>query len=186
MLSGAVLASAAAGLSMAGPALAGPNGGTVVGGGATIQGQGSARCTINQSSQNAIINWSTFNIGKNETTTFNQPNSTSIALNRVIGGQGPSYLDGALTANGRVFVVNGDGIVFGPHSSINTAGFLATTNDIRNDDFMAGQVQIQHSGPAERLHRQSGVDHRRLGRLWPPWWRRACATRAPSRRRSAP
>jgi filamentous hemagglutinin family protein len=146
MLSGAVLASAAAGLAMAGLALAGPNGGTVVGGGATIQGQGSAAVTINQSSQNAIINWSTFNIGKGETTTFNQPNSTSIALNRVIGGQGPSYLDGTLTANGRVFVVNGDGIVFGPHSSINTAGFLATTNDIRNDDFMAGKYKFSIPG----------------------------------------
>src|SRR5258708_40277345 len=96
MLSGAVLVSAGAGLAMAGP-----NGGTVVGGTATIQGQGSASVTINQSSQNAIINWSTFNIFKGETTTFNQPNSNSIALNRVIGGRGPSFLRGPRTADGR-------------------------------------------------------------------------------------
>src|SRR5580700_9064254 len=85
------------------PAVAGPNGGTVVGGSATIQGQGSAAVTINQATQNAIINWQTFNIGRGETTTFNQPNSAATALNRVIGGQGPSFLDGTLTANGRVF-----------------------------------------------------------------------------------
>jgi large exoprotein involved in heme utilization and adhesion len=89
LLSVAVLASAAAGFAMAGP-----NGGTVVGGSATIQGQGSGAVTINQATQNAIINWQTFNIGRGETTTFNQPNSSSTALNRVIGGQGPSFLDG--------------------------------------------------------------------------------------------
>ena len=99
-----------------GPAVAGPNGGTVVGGSAIIQGQGTSSVIINQSTQNTIINWATFNIGKGETTTFNQPNSTSVALNRVIGGQGPSFLDGTLTANGRVFIVNGDGILFGANS----------------------------------------------------------------------
>src|SRR3981081_2396068 len=73
-LTGAVLASL--------PAAAGPNGGTVVGGSASIQGQGSGSVTINQSSQSTIINWATFNIGKGDTTTFNQPNSSSVALNR--------------------------------------------------------------------------------------------------------
>jgi filamentous hemagglutinin family protein len=141
LLSSAALASAGVGLAMAGP-----NGGTVVGGGATIQGQGSGSVTINQSSQNAIINWNTFNISKGETTTFNQPNSASTALNRVIGGQGPSFLDGTLTANGRVFIVNGDGILFGANSRINTAGFLATTSDIRNQDFMAGKYNFNIPG----------------------------------------
>jgi filamentous hemagglutinin family protein len=128
------------------PAYAGPNGGTVVGGSATIQGQGSASVGINQSSQNTIINWQTFNIYRGETTTFNQPNASAIALNRVIGGQGPSFLDGTLTANGRVFIINGDGILFGPHSSITTAGFLATTNDIRDADFMTGNFNLLHHG----------------------------------------
>src|SRR6267154_1271154 len=125
MLSGAALVSVGAGF-----AVAGPNGGTVVGGSATILGQGTGSVTINQSSQNTIINWATFNIGRGETTTFNQPNSTSVALNRVIGGLGPSFLDGTLTANGRVFIVNGDGILFGRNAVINTAGFLATTHNI--------------------------------------------------------
>jgi filamentous hemagglutinin family protein len=128
------------------PADAGPNGGNVVGGSATIQGQGTGAVIINQSSQNAIINWSTFNIGKGETTTFNQLNSTSAALNRVIGGQGPSFIDGTLTANGRVFIVNGDGVLFGANSRINTAGFLATTSDIRNEDFLAGKYNFNIPG----------------------------------------
>ncbi|HEY2229025.1 MAG TPA: filamentous hemagglutinin N-terminal domain-containing protein, partial [Xanthobacteraceae bacterium] len=130
----------------AGLAMAGPNGGTVVGGSATVQGQGTGSVTVNQSSQSAIINWATFNIGKGETTTFNQPNSSAIALNRVIGGLGPSFLDGNLTANGRVFIVNGDGVLIGPNASISTAGFLATTNDIRDADFMAGKYKFNVPG----------------------------------------
>jgi filamentous hemagglutinin family protein len=127
-------------------ALAGPAGPNVVGGSATIQGAGSGTVTINQTSQNAIINWQTFNIGRNETTTFVQPGSSSTALNRVIGGRGPSLIDGTLSANGRVFIINGDGVLFGPHSVINTAGFLASTNDIRNEDFMAGRYNFNIPG----------------------------------------
>ena len=120
-------------------AFGGPNGGTVVGGSATISNQGTSSVTINQSSGSAIINWNTFNIGVNESVKFNQPNSSSIVLNRVTGGLGPSEILGTLTANGRVFVINRDGILFGPGAVINTAGFLASTSDIKNSDFMAGR-----------------------------------------------
>jgi filamentous hemagglutinin family protein len=128
------------------PAAAGPEGGTVVGGAATIQGQGGAAVIINQSSSSAIINWNTFNIRANESVRFNQPNSSSVALNRVTGGLGPSEIMGTLTANGRVFVINRDGILFGPGSVVNTAGFLATTNDIKNTDFMAGRYNFNIPG----------------------------------------
>ena len=53
---------------------------------------------------------------------------------------------GSLTANGRVFIINRDGILFGPGSVINTAGFLATTNDIKNADFMAGRYNFNIPG----------------------------------------
>src|SRR5438874_8004382 len=128
------------------PGAAGPDGANVVGGSATVQGQGTASVIVNQTSDRAIINWTTFNIGTNETTRFNQPGSSSIALNRVVGGLGPSMIDGTLTANGRVFVINGDGILFGPRSVINTAGFLATTSDIKNSDFMAGRMNFNQPG----------------------------------------
>jgi filamentous hemagglutinin family protein len=102
--------------------------------------------TINQSTQNAIINWKTFNIGASESVRFNQPNSGSVALNRVIGGLGPSQILGSLTANGRIFLINRDGILFGPGAVVNTAGFLASTNDIRNSDFMAGRYNFNIPG----------------------------------------
>src|SRR3954462_13307431 len=53
---------------------------------------------------------------------------------------------GTLTANGRVFIINRDGILFGPGSVVNTAGFLATTNDIKNTDFMAGRYNFHIPG----------------------------------------
>jgi len=128
------------------PVAAGPAGGTVVGGSATITGQGSSSVTINQSSGSAVINWNTFNIGVGESVRFNQPSSSSIALNRVTGGLGPSEILGTLTANGRVFVINRDGVLFGPGAVINTSGFLATTSDIRNSDFMAGRMNFNIPG----------------------------------------
>src|SRR6478736_4864851 len=128
------------------PAAAGPEGGTVVGGAATIQGQGGPAVIVNQSTSSAIINWNTFNIRANESVRFNQPGASSVALNRVVGGLGPSEIMGSLTANGRVFIINRDGILFGPGSVVNTAGFLATTNDIKNADFMAGRYNFNIPG----------------------------------------
>src|SRR5215467_6657186 len=130
----------------AAPAAGGPLGGTVVGGSATIQGQGGPAVIVNQSSNAAIINWNTFNIGVNESVRFNQPGALSVVLNRVTGGLGPSVILGMLTANGRVFVINRDGILFGPSAVVNTAGFLATTHDIKNSDFMAGRYNFNIPG----------------------------------------
>ncbi|MFL4999160.1 MAG: filamentous hemagglutinin N-terminal domain-containing protein, partial [Xanthobacteraceae bacterium] len=127
-------------------AVAGPTGGVVVGGEATIRDQGSRNVTIDQWSHRAVINWYTFNIGAGESTRFNQPDSSSVVLNRVTGGVGPSEIFGTVTANGRVFVINRDGILFGPNAVIDTAGFLATTSDIKNDDFMAGRYNFNIPG----------------------------------------
>src|SRR5262245_57160100 len=127
-------------------AIAGPKGGTVVGGSATISGQGSGNVVVDQWSNRAIINWNTFNIGTGETTRFNQPDSSSVVLNRVTGGLGPSMIAGMLTANGRVFLINRDGVLFGSNAVVNTAGFLATTSDIKNKDFMAGRYNFNIPG----------------------------------------
>src|SRR5215213_1575153 len=127
-------------------ALAGPNGGTVLGGSATINNQGSAHVTVNQHSDKAIINWNLFNIGVGERTTFVQPDSNSVALNRITGGHGPSEILGSLDANGKVFLVNRDGFIFGAGAVVTTAGFLATTSDIKNADFMAGRYNFQTPG----------------------------------------
>ncbi|MCC6775197.1 MAG: filamentous hemagglutinin N-terminal domain-containing protein, partial [Hyphomicrobiales bacterium] len=138
LLAGAMLA--------VGPVAGGPEGGTVVGGTATISGQGGPSVIVNQSSPSAIINWNTFNVGKGESVLFNQPSSSAVVLNRVIGGLGPSEILGTITANGRVFVINRDGVLFGAGAVINTAGFLASTADIKSSDFMAGKYNFSIPG----------------------------------------
>jgi filamentous hemagglutinin family protein len=127
-------------------AVANPLGPQVTAGAANVQGQGTSTVTVTQSTGKAIINWQTFNIGTGETTQFVQPNSSSVTLNRVTGNLGASVLDGTLTANGQVFLVNPDGILFGTGSKINTGSFLATTNDIHSADFMAGRYQFNIPG----------------------------------------
>jgi filamentous hemagglutinin family protein len=127
-------------------AVAGPNGASVVGGSATVQGQGTANVVVNQTSNSAIINWNTFNIGAGETTRINMPSASSTELDRVTGGLGPSQILGSLSSNGQVFLVNPDGILFGAGSRVNVGGLLATTNNISNSNFMAGNYSFSIPG----------------------------------------
>ena len=134
-------------------ALAGPAGGTVVAGQASIHGAPGAT-VIRQGSQNAVINWSSFNIGKGESVQFQQPNSNAVALNRVLGSDGTTIL-GNLSANGKVFIVNPNGVLFGQGASVNTAGLVASTLDISNADFMAGKYQFSGNGTGKVLNQGS-------------------------------
>ncbi|MDR3490328.1 MAG: filamentous hemagglutinin N-terminal domain-containing protein [Bradyrhizobium sp.] len=122
-------------------AKANSQGGMVVAGSATINPAAST-VTINQASQNAIINWQSFNVRTDETVVFNQPNAQSSTLNRIIGNEGASLIDGNITANGRVFIINPDGIVFGKGAVVNVGGLVATTHSIADADFMAGNYNF--------------------------------------------
>src|SRR5674476_414824 len=128
------------------PVAANPLGGQVVGGSATVQGQGTATVTVTQQTNSAIINWNTFNIGTGEKTNIAMPSASSVQLDRVTGGLGPSQIFGSLWSNGRVFLVNPDGILFGSGAKVDTGSFLATTHDIANSDFMAGRYNFSIPG----------------------------------------
>src|SRR5574344_1345326 len=118
-----------------------PTGGTVVSGTATIS-QNANTTNINQSSNKAVINWQDFSIKSNETVNFNQPNVNSITLNRVIGNE-KSIIDGALNANGQVWLINSNGVLFGKNAKVNTAGIVASTKDISNEDFNNGNYNFK-------------------------------------------
>ncbi|WKW51488.1 two-partner secretion domain-containing protein [Rhodomicrobium lacus] len=133
----ATLTAAAALLAFAPPVIAGPQGGEVVSGSAAITSAGAAT-TITQSSQKAIINWTGFSVGANESVTFAQPSYTSATLNRVTGNE-KSVIDGALSANGQVFIVNSAGVLFGKSAQVNVGALVASTRDIANEDFLAGR-----------------------------------------------
>lgn len=123
-----------------------PTGGTVVSGSATINQNGTVT-NINQSSNKAIINWQGFGIANNESVNFNQPSSSSIVLNRVIGNE-KSIIDGALNANGQVWLINSNGVLFGKNARVNTAGIVASTKDISNEDFLNGNYNFKGNSNA--------------------------------------
>lgn len=109
-------------------ALAGPGGARVVAGAGTIT-QSGGTTTVHQSSQSLSLTWQTFNIGPGETVDFVQPGSSSIAVNRVIGGQ-PSEILGHLIANGQVWLINPSGILFGKGSQVDVGSLVASTLDL--------------------------------------------------------
>lgn len=109
----------------------------VVGGSATIQ-QNGGNLTVTTGSNRTIINWQSFGVPTGTTTNFIQPSSNSATLNRVLGNL-PSRIDGSLLSNGRVYLINPNGIVVGPTGIIQTAGFVGSTLDLNDAQFMAGE-----------------------------------------------
>ena len=118
------------------PASALPVGGVVVSGGASFNNQGSLLTITN--TPGAIINWQAFNIAPGETARFVQQTATSAVLNRIVG-QDPSQILGALQSNGRVYLVNPNGVVFGAGARVDVNALVASTLDITNGDFAAGR-----------------------------------------------
>ncbi len=127
-----------------------PVGGVISAGSASI-GSSTSSTTITQSTQNVVLNWQSFNIASGEAVQFVQPNSSSVALNRVLGTD-PSSILGSLTANGKVFLVNPNGILFGPGASVNVGGLVASTLNISDSEFMAGTYNFTGSGAGRVLN----------------------------------
>ena len=115
-------------------AFANPQGGTVSAGQATISGSGTT-LDVNQSSNKVVIDWRGFDIAPGEVTQFYQPSSNAIALNRV-NSNNASQINGTLTANGNIIIINQNGVVFGSGAKVDVNGLVATTANISNDAFM--------------------------------------------------
>lgn len=113
-----------------------PEDGTVTYGVASIDTIGNTM-TIHQTTQGAIIDWGTFNIATGNTVDFMQPDVFSVTLNRV-NFNVPSLIDGTLTANGSVFLINSAGITFGSGAQVNVGGLIASTLDTDDEDFKSG------------------------------------------------
>lgn len=130
--------------------IAAPVGGQVNSGNASINQSGSIT-TINQTSQHANIDWNSFNVGKDETVNFVQPNRNSSTLNQIHDAN-PSNILGAINANGRVFLSNPNGFIFGANSVVNVGSLFATTSQIDNLSdtdlqlFSGGQGSIINQG----------------------------------------
>ncbi|WP_165418463.1 filamentous hemagglutinin N-terminal domain-containing protein [Dyella amyloliquefaciens] len=122
-----------------------PTGGVVVSGSANISTTGTT-LTVTQSSAQAAMNWTSFDIASNASVVFSQPSANAIALNRIgIGSSTPaaSQIFGSLSANGQVFLINPAGIVFGAAASVNVGGLVASTLDM-DPATLAGGSQRFH------------------------------------------
>ncbi len=153
-----VLPPVAAGLLLlgaCGPAGAAPTGGVVTGGAATIATSG-ATTTVTQTTNRASINWQSFGIGAGEAVNFVQPSASAVALNRVVGNSA-SNIYGTLTANGKVYLVNPNGILFAPGAQVNVGGLVASTLNISDSDFLSGKYVFAKNGSAGAVINQGGI-----------------------------
>ncbi|OCW57427.1 hypothetical protein AWJ14_00840 [Hoeflea olei] len=140
------------------PALADglPTGGSVAAGSATIQ-QSAGAMTITQQSGRAVINWNGFSVGQGNTVTFVQPGSNAAILNRVTGSS-TSDIAGSVSGNGQVYLVNPNGIAITPTGQVNVGGgFVASTLDIDDDDFMAGDLRFKGNGASAGVSNSGSI-----------------------------
>ena len=137
-----------------------PTGGTVVRGTATISQTATAQAaamTVNQTSQRAVVNWNTFNLGSAASVNFVQPNAQAVILNRVTDSN-PSQIFGRITSNGQVFITNANGVYFSPTSSVDVGAITATTHSISNDNFMSGNYVFERNGATGKVVNEGRIN----------------------------
>ena len=134
-----------AGVALSGAGHANPLDGTVVMGQAQIAQAASGQMRITQATDRAIINWQSFGIAPGESVRFIQPSTSSAMLNRVVGND-PSSILGSMSANGRVYLVNQNGVFIGRDAQIDVAGLVLSTANISNANFAAGRMNFDQPG----------------------------------------
>ena len=123
-----------------------PQGGNISTGQGQLTYQGD-NLHVQQHSDKLALDWQSFSVGKDNKVVFNQPDAQSVALNRVLGAD-VSRIQGAIKANGQVFLLNPNGVLFSPTAQVNTGGLVASTLELSNDDFMAGNFQFEGDSTA--------------------------------------
>ncbi len=117
-----------------------PTGGQITSGSGSVASDG-ATMTVHQTTATMAANWQNFSIGQGHTVRFIQPSANSVALNRVLGAD-VSVIQGALSANGQVFILNPNGVLFTPTAQVNVGGLVASTLSLSTADFMAGRYEF--------------------------------------------
>lgn len=125
-----------------------PTGARVAAGDALVPPPSGAHLTILQRSERAAIEWQGFDIGEQASVTFRQPGPASVMVNRVVGGD-MSRILGALTADGQVFLLNEQGVVFGPQARIDVGGLAVSARQQQDDAWTgldADRLRAQDAG----------------------------------------
>src|SRR5471032_2121948 len=135
-------------------AQANPSAPQVVAGQASFNQQGNLFSITN--TPNTIINWQSFSIGANDITRFIQQSSDSKVLNRITG-QDPSQILGALQSNGKVFLINPNGVMFGAGSRVDVNGLVASSLNLSDADFLAGKNNFVGNASAGKVSNQGTI-----------------------------
>ena len=117
-----------------------PTGGQVVSGNIDINQPSVGRLDVNQTTQQGIVNWNTFNVGSSASVYFNQPTNKSTILNNVVTGK--SIINGSIFSNGRLILVNPTGILMGPTSAVRAEGAILSTLNITNQNFLNNNLSF--------------------------------------------
>jgi len=141
-----------------------PQGGTISSGAGKIDTSGSS-LTVTQTTKKIIINWESFSIGNNESVIFLQPDSSSSALNNVLGNS-RTVVKGNLAANGQIVLSNPNGIFISPTANINVASLIASTLKISEQDFLDGIYKFSQdpNKPLASILNEGGFAHQILPR----------------------
>ncbi|TXD44327.1 filamentous hemagglutinin N-terminal domain-containing protein [Xanthomonas campestris] len=133
-----------------------PTGGSIVGGTGSINAASGGSQSITQTSNRMALTWSAFDIGSSATVTFNQPSSNAAVLNLIQSGN-PTQIFGNLNANGQVFLINTNGMIFGSTAQINVGGLVASTLGTTASSFMTGNDVLDAGGNTVALMSNSGT-----------------------------
>lgn len=121
-----------------------PQGGVVSSGNGNIAQPNANTLNVTQNSNKMAVDWQSFSVGQGKTVNFIQPGSSAVILNRVIGND-ISSIQGAIKANGQVFLINPNGVIFSPTAQINVGSLIASTRNITNQQFNTGNYRFEGS-----------------------------------------
>lgn len=99
--------------------------------------------TVQQASQRAILNWESFNVGAGGRVEFNQAfGAAATALNRIHQAD-PSVIAGTIRADGQVYLINANGVIFANGAQVNASTLIASSLDVSDELFNAGALFSQ-------------------------------------------
>ncbi|MDQ0572699.1 filamentous hemagglutinin family protein [Variovorax paradoxus] len=127
-----------------------PTGLLPIAGGVTAATPNAATMNITQTTARAIAQWNTFSIGADATLNIAQPSTSSVLLNRLVGGAPASVIAGKMNANGHVYLINPAGVTFSKGSSVSVGGLIASTLSMSTSDeaFMGGATRLEFARPS--------------------------------------